>query len=64
MVKLADEYKIALQATIDDASIPNLQSEVDNLSSKIKPIELKQIANSKYKIAVFNIARLLFSNFL
>lgn len=41
MVKLADEYKIALQATIDDASIPNLQSEVDNLSSKIKPIELK-----------------------
>ena len=38
---MADEYKIALQATIDDASILNLQSEVDNLSSKIKPIELK-----------------------
>lgn len=41
MVKLADEYKIALQATIDNGSISTLQNEVNALSAKIKPIELK-----------------------
>ena len=40
MVKLADEYKIALEAVIDPSST-TLQTSVENLSKTLKPIELK-----------------------
>lgn len=40
MVKLADEYSIALQAVIDPNST-SLQTSIENLSKTLKPIELK-----------------------
>lgn len=40
MVKLANEYSIALEAVIDPSST-TLQTSVENLSKTLKPIELK-----------------------
>lgn len=40
VVKLADEYSIALQAVIDPNST-SLQTSIENLSKTLKPIELK-----------------------
>lgn len=38
---MADEYLVALQATIDDSSISNLNTKIDGLANKLNPIELK-----------------------
>ena len=38
---MADEYLVALQATIDDNSISNLNTKIDGLANKLNPIELK-----------------------
>ena len=54
MVKLADEYSIALQATIDDSSLSSLQTEINNLSTKLKPIKL-EINTSNVESKIKNI---------
>ena len=54
MVKLADEYSIALQATIDDGSLSSLQTEINNLSTKLKPIKL-EINTSNVESKIKNI---------
>jgi len=51
---LADEYSIALQATIDDSSLSSLQTEINNLSTKLKPIKL-EINTSNVESKIKNI---------
>ena len=51
---MADEYSIALQATIDDGSLSSLQTEINNLSTKLKPIKL-EINTSNVESKIKNI---------